>query len=68
MLLTNDGAWSRQISLPETKLAKVYEVTLSKPVTEEYITVFKEGIYFGYENITTKPAHLEINYIKRYKY
>ncbi|MCD9541191.1 pseudouridine synthase [Photobacterium carnosum] len=60
VLLTNDGAWSRQISLPETKLAKVYEVTLSKPVTEEYITVFKEGIYFGYENITTKPAHLEI--------
>ena len=56
VLLTNDGAWSRQISLPETKLAKVYEVTLSKPVTEEYITVFKEGIYFGYENITTKPA------------
>ncbi|MCD9522428.1 pseudouridine synthase [Photobacterium carnosum] len=60
VLLTNDGAWSRQISLPETKLAKVYEVILSKPVTEEYITVFKEGIYFGYENITTKPAHLEI--------
>ncbi|MCD9543441.1 pseudouridine synthase [Photobacterium carnosum] len=60
VLLTNDGAWSRQISLPETKLAKVYEVTLSKPVTEEYITVFKEGIYFGYEDITTKPAHLEI--------
>ncbi|MBY3790685.1 16S rRNA pseudouridine(516) synthase [Photobacterium carnosum] len=60
VLLTNDGAWSRQISLPETKLAKVYEVTLSKPVTEEYITVFKEGIYFRYENITTKPAHLEI--------
>ncbi|PLC57213.1 pseudouridine synthase [Photobacterium carnosum] len=60
VLLTNDGAWSRQISLPETKLAKVYEVTLSKSVTEEYITVFKEGIYFRYEDITTKPAHLEI--------
>lgn len=60
VLLTNDGAWSRQISLPETKLAKVYEVTLSKSVTEEYITVFKEGIYFRYEDITTKPAYLEI--------
>ena len=60
VLLTNDGAWSRQISLPETKLAKVYEVTLSKPVTDEYIKVFQDGIYFGYEDITTKPAHLEI--------
>ncbi|MCP4954527.1 MAG: pseudouridine synthase [Photobacterium aquimaris] len=60
VLLTNDGAWSRQISLPQTKLAKVYEVTLSKPLTEEYIQVFKKGIYFGYEDITTKPADLEI--------
>ncbi len=60
VLLTNDGAWSRKISLPETKLAKVYEVTLSKPLSDEYITVFREGIYFGYEDITTKPACLEI--------
>lgn len=60
VLLTNDGAWSRQISLPETKLAKVYEVTLSNPVTDEYIKVFQDGIYFSYEDITTKPAHLEI--------
>lgn len=60
VLLTNDGAWSRKISLPETKLAKIYEVTLAKPLTPEYIQVFREGIYFAYENITTQPAHLEI--------
>lgn len=60
VLLTNDGAWSRQISLPETKLSKVYEVTLEQPLTNEYITAFKQGIYFGYENLTTQPAHLEI--------
>jgi 16S rRNA pseudouridine516 synthase len=60
MLLTNDGAWSRKISLPETKLTKTYEVTLSKPLSDEYITVFREGIYFAYENITTQPACLEI--------
>jgi 16S rRNA pseudouridine516 synthase len=60
LLLTNDGAWSRKICLPETKLAKTYEVTLSKPLTNEYITVFREGIYFGYEDITTQPACLEI--------
>lgn len=60
VLLTNDGAWSRRISLPETKLTKTYEVTLSKPVTEEYINAFEQGIYFAYEDITTQPAQLEI--------
>ena len=60
VLLTNDGAWSRKVSLPETKLTKTYEVTLAKPLTDEYIAVFREGIYFAYENITTQPACLEI--------
>jgi len=60
VLLTNDGAWSRKVSLPETKLEKIYEVTLSKPLTDEYIRVFREGIYFAYEDITTRPARLEI--------
>ncbi len=60
VLLTNDGAWSRRISLPETKLAKTYEVTLSKPLNDEYIAAFREGIHFAYENITTRPAQLEI--------
>ncbi|MDY0250490.1 MAG: 16S rRNA pseudouridine(516) synthase [Pseudomonas sp.] len=60
VLLSNDGAWSRKISLPETKLAKTYEVRLSKPLTAEYVAVFHEGIYFAYENITTQPAQLEI--------
>lgn len=60
MLLTNDGAWSRRISLPETKLAKIYEVTVSKPLSAEYITAFQQGIYFAYEDITTQTASLEI--------
>lgn len=60
VLLTNDGAWSRKISCPTTKLAKIYEVTLSAPQSEKYITVFREGIYFAYEGITTQPAKLEI--------
>jgi 16S rRNA pseudouridine516 synthase len=60
LLLTNDGSWSRKISLPQTKLAKTYEVFLSKPLNSQYIAAFQEGIYFAYENITTQPAHLEI--------
>lgn len=60
ILLSNDGAWSRKISLPETKLAKTYEVTLAKPVGDEYAEVFRKGIYFAYEDITTRPACLEV--------
>jgi 16S rRNA pseudouridine516 synthase len=60
VLLTNDGAWSREISLPETKLPKVYEVTVAKPLTEAYVDAFRAGIYFEYENLTTLPAELEI--------
>lgn len=60
VLLTNDGAWSRKISLPETKLSKIYHVTLAKPLSEEYVQAFAEGIYFGYENLTTQPAKLTI--------
>ena len=61
VLLSNDGAWSRRLSLPENKLAKTYEVVLAKALNEEYVEVFKRGIYFAYENITTQPADLEIS-------
>lgn len=60
VLLTNDGAWSRWLSSPETSLAKTYEVTLSEPVTQAYVEVFRQGIYLQYENVTTRPARLEI--------
>lgn len=60
LLLTNDGAWSRQVSLPESELTKTYEVTVARPLTDEYIARFRQGIYFAYEGITTQPADLEI--------
>ena len=60
ILLTNDGAWSRKISLPETKLSKTYEVTVSKPITRDYAEAFRKGIYFNYEGITTQPAQLVV--------
>lgn len=60
LLLTNDGAWSRKISLPESKLTKTYAVTVAQPLTAEYIACFRQGIYFAYEDSTTQPADLEI--------
>ena len=60
VLLTNDGKWSRRLSSPVSRVAKVYEVCVASPLTEQYVTVFRAGIYFAYENITTLPAQLEI--------
>ena len=60
LLLTNDGRWSRQLTTPENKIAKLYRVTLEKPLTEEYIRAFEEGMYFPFEGITTRPAKLDV--------
>jgi len=60
VLLTNNGEWSRQLSLPNTNVAKRYRVTLEKPLDPQYISTFRSGIYFRYENITTRPALLTI--------
>jgi 16S rRNA pseudouridine516 synthase len=67
VLLTNDGAWSRSISLPDSKLEKVYEVTLENSIDESYIEAFKQGMFFSYEGILTKPAKLEILDARRAK-
>ncbi len=60
LLLTNDGRWSRRLTQPESKVAKHYRVTLEDPITPAYIDAFAEGMYFPYEDITTRPAELKI--------
>ncbi|TNC83401.1 MAG: 16S rRNA pseudouridine(516) synthase, partial [Thalassolituus sp.] len=59
LLLTNDSEWSQALMAPDKKVAKVYEVTLENPISDECIAAFEEGIYFPFEDITTKPAVLE---------
>ncbi len=60
LLLTNDGRWSRHLTAPEKKIEKVYRVTVKNPITEDYIEAFAEGMYFAYEDITTRPVKLNI--------
>jgi 16S rRNA pseudouridine516 synthase len=60
LLLTNDGAWSRRLSAPESGVGKQYDVTLRDPLGEEYIAAFAAGMHFPFEDITTRPALLEI--------
>ncbi len=60
LLLTNDGRWSRRVSLPERRIEKRYRVTVDKPLTQVYVNDFYQGMYFAYENITTRPVRLNI--------
>lgn len=58
MLLSNDGFWTRRLSLPEYNIHKHYLVTTEKPITTEYCQRFLQGIPFDYEGIMTAPAVL----------
>lgn len=58
LILTNDGNWSRRLTEPGTKTPKVYRVTTESAITVEAHQRFAEGIWFGYEQLMTSPAHL----------
>ncbi|WP_081443885.1 pseudouridine synthase [Luminiphilus syltensis] len=60
VLLTNDGQWSRRLSLPQSKFAKHYRVTTEQAITSEQIAGFEAGIFFAYEGLTTRPARLHL--------
>lgn len=60
LLLTNDGNWSRQLTLPGSEIGKVYLVETAEEITEETAKVFAGGMYFGYEDVMIGPAELEI--------
>ena len=60
MLLTNDGTWSRRLTQPQTKLAKVYYVETEQDIGPHYAQIFAAGLYFAFENLTTQPAELQV--------
>ena len=60
LLLTNDGRWSKRVTEPVEEIAKVYRVTTRDAISTATAAVFAAGIYFAYEDLTTRPAILEI--------
>jgi 16S rRNA pseudouridine516 synthase len=60
MLLTNDGRWSKALMDPGRKIPKVYLVETSDPIPPEAVAAFAEGFFFHTEDLTTRPALLEI--------
>jgi 16S rRNA pseudouridine516 synthase len=60
LLLTNDGRWSKRVTEPIEEISKIYRVTTRDVISSETASVFAAGIYFAYEDLTTRPAVLEI--------
>ncbi|TVP88126.1 MAG: pseudouridine synthase [Pseudomonadaceae bacterium] len=60
MLLTNDGLWSRQLTSPSAKLAKVYRVTTRESISPQAAARFAQGIYLAREDLFTRPAELQL--------
>ncbi len=60
VILTNDGRWSKGITEPVEEIPKVYRVSTRDPITPETTAIFAKGIYFAYEDLTTRPAILEV--------
>lgn len=60
LLLTNNGSWSKRVTEPDKQISKTYRVTTRDPIIPETANRFAAGIYFAYEDLTTRPAQLEI--------
>jgi 16S rRNA pseudouridine516 synthase len=60
LILTNNGQWSRRLTDPHLKKPKVYCVKTAHPITSETAVRFADGIWFGYEQLKTSPAGLEL--------
>lgn len=60
LLLTNDGRWAKGVTEPVEEIPKVYRVRTRDAISPDTAKIFAAGIYFAYEDLTTRPAELEI--------
>ena len=60
VLITDDGHWSFNITVPTKQCHKVYRVGLTRPIADDVAEKFKHGIKLQGEKHLTRPATLEI--------
>lgn len=60
VLITDDGRWSFNITLPTKSCKKVYRVTLSRDIKDDVADKFKTGVQLQGEKTPTRPAELEV--------
>ena len=58
VLITDDGELAHRILSPKSHIVKTYIVTLDKPVTDEIISDFEQGMTLGEERLL--PAKLTV--------
>jgi 16S rRNA pseudouridine516 synthase len=58
VLITDDGRWSFNITVPSKLCNKVYRVGLSKPIADDVAQKFEQGIRLQGEKQPTAPATL----------
>jgi 16S rRNA pseudouridine516 synthase len=59
LLLSNDGLWTRHLTLPDSQLAKRYRVETCEAISPLAQTAFTRGIYLAREALWTRPAELQ---------
>ena len=57
IILTNDGEFANEVSHPSNGIVKTYEVELWRPLTEEKLAEWREGV--TYEGVFMKPVSVE---------
>lgn len=60
LLLTTDGQWNHRVSSPRQECAKVYQVTLAEPLTENAKRRLCEGVLLADSPKKTAPAQVEV--------
>jgi len=60
VLITDDGRWSFNITVPSKGCRKVYRVGLSHEIANDVASKFKHGLKLSGEQKLTLPAELEI--------
>lgn len=60
LVVTNDGLWSRRLTQPDSLQGKTYLVETEDPIDPICVERFAQGFYFRFENLTTRPAELEL--------
>lgn len=58
VLLTNDGKFSHNITAPSKRVAKLYSVYIDKPVGEQEMNAFRNGVTLD-DGYVTLPAMIE---------
>lgn len=60
ILLTNNGRWSKRIMAADHAVTKTYVAETLHPIGADAVAAFARGFHFHTEDITTRPAELEI--------